>query len=231
MFKTVNGEKVSVDKWKQLLQKDFPFLEQDPNDDHNIYKKFGFECSGGWYHLLWECCEAIVARYAEEGIEIDNIDFVPVQIKEKFGTLRFYYGYTDAPCGITAFDNLASGESIRFEPETNGGIDDAKAKLRQDIRSIVSTAEEKSKHTCEMCGAEGKLRNDSEVGIHWVRTLCDSCHEDRIRKAIEKREKRRNMSPKEILDEIKENLEEKREEPKIQINVALETIAVNPLKD
>ena len=29
----------------------------------------------------------------------------------------------------------------------------------------------------------------SDEGIHWVRTLCDSCHEDRIKKAIEKRKK------------------------------------------
>lgn len=52
-----------------------------------------------------------------------------------------------------------------------------------------SAAEEKSSHTCEICGAEGKFRNDSDIGIHWVRTLCDSCHEDRIKKAIEKRKK------------------------------------------
>ncbi len=209
MLKIVNGEMVSVDKWKLVLQKDFPFMEQDPNDEHNIYRKYGFECDRGWYQLLRECCEKIVQRYAEDGIEIDDIDFVPAQIKEKFGTLRFYYGYTDAPCGIAAFDNLATGESIRFEPKADGDIDDAKAKLRQDIRSIVRTAEEKSKHTCEVCGAEGKLRNDSDVGIHWVRTLCDSCHKDRIKKSIETREKRKNMSPAEMLNEIKKNIEKK----------------------
>ena len=64
-------------------------------------------------------------------------------------------------------------------------IDDAKAKLRQDIRVIVRAAEQKSKNTCEVCGSEGELRNDSNVGIHWVKTLCDTCHENRIRNAIE----------------------------------------------
>lgn len=209
MLKIVNGEIVSVEKWKLLLQKDYPFMEQDSNDEHNLYKKWGFECGGGWYGLLRECCESIVARYAEDGIDIDDIDFEPAQIKEKYGTLRFYYGYTDAPCGIAAFDNLATGESIRFEPKAEGDIDDAKAKLRQDIRSIVRIAEEKSKHTCEVCGAEGKLRNDSDVGIHWVRTLCNACHEERIKKAIETLEKRKNMFPADILNEIKKNMEEK----------------------
>lgn len=192
--------------WKSELQEAFPFMRQNNvEEEHNLYKRWGFECSGGWYQLLRECCEAIVARYAEDGIEVDDIDFEPAQIKEKFGTLRFYYGYTDAPCGIAAFDNLATGESIRFEPKAAGDMDDAKAKLRQDIRSIVRTAEERSRHTCETCGAEGELRNDSDVGIHWVQTLCDSCHEKRIQRTIEAREKRKHMSAEDFLEEIKKN--------------------------
>ena len=196
-------------EWITKLQEDFPFMRQNNvEEERNIYKRWGFECSGGWYQLLRECCEAIVARYEEDGIGLDEIDFEPAQIKEKFGTLRFYYGYTDDPCGIAAFDNLATGENMRFEPKAEGDIDDTKAKLRQDIRSIVRTAEEKSKHTCEVCGAEGELRNDSDVGTHWVRTLCDPCHEKRMKKAIEAREKRKQMSPKDFLDEVKKKNEE-----------------------
>ena len=195
--------------WKLELQEAFPFMRQNNvEEEHNIYKHWGFQCSGGWHGLLRECCEAIVARYAENGIALDEIDFEPAQIKEKFGTLRFYYGYTDAPCGIAAFDNLATGESIRFEPKADGDIDDAKAKLRQDIRSIVRATEKKSRYTCEVCGVEGELRNDSDVGIHWVRTLCDSCHEKRIKKAIEMREKRKQMSPMEFLEYVQKKKEE-----------------------
>lgn len=154
-------------------------MEQSTDDSHNRYRKWEFECSGWWYQLLRECCEAIVARYAIEGIGLSEIDFEPAQIKEKFGTLCFYYEYTDAPCGIAAFDDLVTGESISFEPKVEGYIGDAKAKLRQDISSIVHAAEGKSRHTCELCGAEGELRNDSAVGIFRVMTLCDSCHEKR----------------------------------------------------
>lgn len=206
--KDFKGKTVSLEEWKVKLQEDFPFMEQDPDDEYNTYRKWGFECSGGWYQLLRECCEAIISRYADEGIGISDIDFEPVQIKEKFGTLRFYYGYTDAPCGIAAFDNLATGESIRFEPKAEGDIDDTKAKLRRDIRMIVRFAEEKSRHTCEVCGAEGELRNDSNVGIGWVQTLCDSCHESRLKKTIERREKRKKMSPEDFLKEIKSNMGE-----------------------
>ena len=204
--KSFNGKTVSLEEWKIKLQEDFPFMEQDPEDDGNIYRKWGFECSGGWYQLLRECCEKIVARYAQDGIELKDIDFVPAQIKEKFGTLRFYYGYKDAPCGIAAFDNVATGESIRIEPESEDNADDPKSKLRQDIRAIVRSAEEKSCHTCEVCGAEGELRNDSKVGIFWVKTLCDSCHENRVRRALEARERRKNMTPEEKLNEIKKKM-------------------------
>ncbi len=194
MLVLIDGDLKSVGRWELLLQRNYPFMQQDSDSDGtNIYRKWGFECDAGWAGLLRECCEAIVARYSEDGIEKEDIDFIPTQIKEKYGTLRFYYGFTDAPCEIAAFDNLATGESIRFEPKANTDIDDATAKRRQDIRYIVRTAEEKSKHTCEVCGAEGKLRNDSDLGIHWVRTLCDHCHENRIKKAIEAREKRKKM--------------------------------------
>ena len=42
------GKVVPLEEWKIKLQEDFPFMEQDPNDDGNIYRKWGFECSGGW---------------------------------------------------------------------------------------------------------------------------------------------------------------------------------------
>ena len=186
--KDIKGRTVNLEEWKVKLQADFPFMEQDPKDEHNIYRKFGFECFGGWSQLIRDCCIAIVLRYAEDGIGLNDIDFEPVQIKEKFGTLRFYYGFKDTPCGIAAFDFIGSGTSLRFEPGND--IDDDQIKrLRHDIYLIVREAEEKSKHTCEFCGAEGELRNDSDNGIYWIQTLCEDCHERRIRKAIETREK------------------------------------------
>ena len=42
------GKIVPLEEWKIKLQEDFPFMEQDPNDDGNIYRKWCFECSGGW---------------------------------------------------------------------------------------------------------------------------------------------------------------------------------------
>lgn len=158
-------------------------MKQTSNEeDESVYRRWGFECSGGWYQLLRECCETIVARYAQDGIEPNDIDFEPAQIKGKFGALRFYYGYKDAPCGIAAFDFLGSGTSLRFAEPENDDDDNKLYKRRHDIAQIVRAAEEKSKHTCENCGEMGVLRNDRGAGIFWIQALCNSCHEKRINK-------------------------------------------------
>lgn len=50
---------------------------------------FGFECGDGWYHLIDHLCSEIqwhIDKNAKPGTE----QFVAVQVKEKFGGLRFY---------------------------------------------------------------------------------------------------------------------------------------------
>ena len=52
---------------------------------------FGIECDDGWYDLLRDLIKEIKVI-----VEKDNLDVKVVQIKEKFGTLRFYMdGLTD----------------------------------------------------------------------------------------------------------------------------------------
>ena len=156
------------------LQEEFPFMKQNNVDEEkNLYRRFGFDCGDGWFDLLRDCCRKITERYAEAGVPID---FVPEQIKEKFGTLRFYYGYEDTPCGVAAFDFLGSGTSIRFEP-SNESIDEQKEQLRRDISGIVREAEARSAHVCEKCGAEGVIRKD----LSWIQTLCDDCYNEKIK--------------------------------------------------
>ncbi len=47
---------------------------------------FGFECGDGWLDLIWTLCENI-----EKVIELsDPMGFEVIQVKEKFGGLRFY---------------------------------------------------------------------------------------------------------------------------------------------
>jgi hypothetical protein len=80
-------------------------------------------CEDGWRDLLGRCCARIEAALAEGGA------LRVLQIKEKFGALRFYW---------------------------SGDMPDA-AKAR--VEDAIALAVARSACTCEICGAEGHLYN------------------------------------------------------------------------
>lgn len=103
---------------------------------------FGCECGDGWFELVKRLCARIDELLAEN-LDID--DFLWVQIKEKFGTLRAYYS--------------SSGSFF----EKHASIDDP-------IYLAVSEAEEESERTCEDCGQPGTLH-----AYGWWHTVCAAC--------------------------------------------------------
>lgn len=194
---------------ERKLQEDFLFMKQNNVDEERgLFCRWGCECSDGWYGIIHDCCKQIEERYAKDGVEID---FEPAQIKEKWGTLRFYYGYKDVPCGIAAMDFIGSGISIRFDPDKDDKAADStegnkKRRLREDIAKIVRNAEERSKTTCEWCGDTKTASLRTDLGGRIV-TLCDSC----VGKFIERRKQRRKEieeKRKEIFEKLKSNGEE-----------------------
>lgn len=161
------------------LQEEFPFMKQNHvPEEKNSYKKWGCQCDSGWFDIIYDCCRQITERYAQDGVQID---FQPEQIREKFGTLRFDYMYTDA-----------SGENITEE---------AKKALREDIAVIVRAAEKRSETTCELCGdTSAAIR----AGLGRAVTLCEPC----ISKYITLREneqKEMNDKAKKLYEEIVKN--------------------------
>ena len=95
----------------------------------DLYGAFGCECSDGWFDLLDGLCGEVAAVYDKAGVPVD---IIVDQIKEKFGTLRFYY-------------HFASPKEKPF---------------RRQIKDIVDKWEERSEETCENCGKPGTLRTD-----------------------------------------------------------------------
>lgn len=47
---------------------------------------WGFDCDDGWFELIENLCFAITEYCTAEGVEVPEV----VQVKEKFGGLRFY---------------------------------------------------------------------------------------------------------------------------------------------
>lgn len=103
---------------------------------------FGFECGNGWYELIERCTLDIAILDTEKIVRV-------LQVKEKFGTLRYY----------VSFDS---------EKELDRSYYD-------NIYERISEAEKESSITCEVCGKSGKLNTSSG----WLTTLCEECNDKR----------------------------------------------------
>lgn len=108
-------------------------------------------CVGeGWADILedlWNKAVWIEAQFPAVELHIN-------QIKEKFGGLRFYYGWGPSDKAV-------------------GGDWDVSADIPVSMfTDAVWRAESKASHTCEDCGKDGTLRDERSS---WWATLCDDC--------------------------------------------------------
>ena len=71
--------------------KEFPMVYgSPPYSPKESLLCFGFECGTGWYDILYKLSKDI-----NEIVTRDNLtDFRVVQVKEKFGTLRYYTNHS-----------------------------------------------------------------------------------------------------------------------------------------
>jgi hypothetical protein len=89
------------------LQSDFSNLMRYPEDQHMpSFYLFGFETGTGWFPLLYRLCKQLSDIQQSTGSIIQIR-----QVKEKFGTLRFY---CDGPESIESFIDQAEDESGRI---------------------------------------------------------------------------------------------------------------------
>ena len=113
---------------EKQLQKEFPFM----SNCHGAYQynyedktaPVPCECNDGWYNIIYELCQGIQKILSEN----NDCILTMCQVKEKFGSLCFYYDF----CGPR---------------EVSDKIDD-----------LIDVAEGKSIVTCEWCGKPGKMR-------------------------------------------------------------------------
>ncbi|MDR0849348.1 MAG: hypothetical protein LBN10_10010 [Propionibacteriaceae bacterium] len=144
-------------------------------------------CDAGWYPLITKL-DADLAALAP--------DYVVHQVKEKFGTLRYYAelpSVADPQCcehwkvehpRPNQEDRAALDEWIvLFEmhdetPEHMALMDAAydswvtrHEALQPRFTELIRTAEEASATTCELCGQTGSMKSRRS----WYKTLCDEC--------------------------------------------------------
>lgn len=69
------------------LCNDFPVMFANRySDPRTTAMCWGFECGDGWYDLLYNLCNKIMTYCNATGARVPVVS----QVKEKYGTLRFY---------------------------------------------------------------------------------------------------------------------------------------------
>lgn len=95
-------------------------------------------CDAGWYRLIIDLDAALAAL---------DPDYVIHQVKEKFGTLRFY-------------------------AET-----DLMGERAKQFAALIDATEAASAHTCERCASAAAQMCSTGQSYQLYKTLCDSCRE------------------------------------------------------
>ena len=145
---------------EQKLADEFPFMRKNENFQtetgyvHDLYGAFGMECGDGWYDVIRGLCLDITDIYKKRNLKVA---VKPLQIKEKYGSLRFY-------CDIDAENDVEMDKELLDE-------------ICNEVFEAVSKWEDVSERTCELCGKDGERR-----GFGWVTTRCEECHQ----KALER---------------------------------------------
>ncbi len=157
----------------QLVKK-FPIIFKDYGGDmRQTCLHWGFECGDGWYDLIYDLCEKINLLIGDK-----NIKVTAVQVKEKFGGLRFYYDLDAPETFISKVDYVVS----HFMFNRKWGVLYWKIiyfkrkfykSTEEKIRDIISDAEYKSYKICERCSQPGKINQEG----YWKVTLCNKCRD------------------------------------------------------
>ena len=110
---------------------------------------WGFETPDTWYNLLYKL--SVELEKLNQQLKDKNIEIQAVQVKEKFGSLRFYYDI------INKSDN-------NFDTK----------KLYKQVNELIDDAEQQSWDICCFCG---KPATKTTAG--WISRVWDDCVKER----------------------------------------------------
>ena len=154
-----------------------------------IYRNIGFEFGQGWFELIYDLGRKITDYCNDNNYELPT----PRQIKEKFGTLRFYCTIPEDPdelirgwirhaeeqseylceeCG-EAGETLSDGGRIYTTCNTHR----KEGSLTMEEYKVENEKRYRAQRTCEICGV-------SHADIYWdgkvITNRCDKHKEDFI---------------------------------------------------
>ena len=131
----------------QELVARFPYMFAGNNIGLSFYK--------GWFGLFAEMCEDVDAALGS-----DKRGFKFSQIKEKFGSARFYWTMNrepeDGPTQVKVNVFTESGQVVHLS--RNKTLENATT-LPQRVAAIIDAAELETEHHCIACGKHGERAN------------------------------------------------------------------------
>ena len=150
--------RMSREKFDEMMCKRFPGIFADRGKPMNVTCMcWGFDVGPGWYPLMLDVCTKIEFICDSNG---KLLTVVADQIKEKFGTLRFYW------------HTVGSKDSFDESEQTVANM------TYEILSDVISHAENRSGNTCEECGEWG----ETVTICGWVSTLCKKHAEAREKK-------------------------------------------------
>ena len=138
--------KMTRDEYDKYMCEKYPdFFEQRNWDMRKTCMCWGFDIGPGWYWILDELCQSLklISNIAGIGIAF-------VQIKEKFGSGRFYY-------------NMKPSEKLSREENEL---------LETIISQTISDAERKCVYVCAECA---KYKDEIIRTGYWDHDACEEC--------------------------------------------------------
>ena len=141
---------------------------------------WGLEVGDGWYNIIDTLCEALTHTYTT-GVQVDEEDgkrlgiepysdsyyfsvespqVIATQVKEKFGTLRFYYREEYS-------EEIQSLYQTGKYPDLQRIID----RYSSYINGVVHFAETASGRICEETGQPGELHATGGTRMGWLKVL------------------------------------------------------------
>ena len=121
-------------------------------DRENNLMAFGMECGDGWYDIIDNLCHVIQSEvdFVNEHYSV-SFRCEAVQVKEKYGTLRFYIHFFYG-------EKLSDEQMDRVNMSMN------------IIHGAITMAERMSSRSCGTCGAKSTLSDDI-----FPKNECDGC--------------------------------------------------------
>ena len=158
-------------KYGEGFMSRFPILFQERKKSmQETCMCWGIECPKGWWHILEQLC-TVLEFHNMEFKDKYGIAIVADQVKEKFGTLRFYYTVRDVDKDGVVVE--ACAEDTRVADEEN------RRRIAMDYLElladqIIEEAENLTENTCADCGVP--LDKDNKVETKgWITYICKEC--------------------------------------------------------